>query len=396
MKKIFIVAGEASGDIIGGNLVRVMRSKNHEIQIRGIGGEMMAAAGVEITQHYKKIAVMGFIEILSHIFEIKRVMKETIAHIIKYKPDLIITIDSPGFNFRLIKALRKTLRFKSIHYVAPTVWAYNESRAKLVSELYDHILLILPFESQYFQFMPHTFVGHPIVEDKTCLLNHSFPDEILERDKSKLDGSEWTISLLPGSRESEIKKHLKTLVDSAVLLKGTLKKDLVFKILTLPHLHSFIAELTRELKGIKLEIRSNTDEHNKIIQESVIGITKSGTATMRFMANCTPAITFYKISPISAWIIKRRLKISKFNLCNIIMESDVMPELMQDEFTAGKILERCMETLSDDETRANMINFYLETWQRLQQDVTPSEMAAKTVFSCLKLNDHRGADMVNL
>ncbi len=387
-KKIFIVAGEASGDIIGANLINAMQDKN--IEFRGIGGQMMQAAGANIIFHYKKISVIGFIEIFYHFLDILRYMKRTVTAISEFKPDMIVTIDSPGFNFRLIKAIKKDLDCKAIHYVAPTVWAYGEDRAQLVSQLYKHILLILPFEGKYFQHMPHTFVGHPIVEEKTYLMQNAA--KLYELDASKLQSNRWTISILPGSRKSEIKIHMKTLLEAMDLIKNRFseKQDIKFKILTLPHLKSFLEEQIsgNNSNNDSIEINDDVSQHDKIIQESIIGIVKSGTSTMGFMANGTPAITFYKVSPLSAWIIKKKLKILRFNLCNIIMFCDVLPELIQDNFTATNILEIAVETILSAAKRHKIMDLYLKTWDKLQQSEKPSQIAAEVIYEYLKNEDN--------
>jgi lipid-A-disaccharide synthase len=390
-KRIFIVAGEASGDIIGANLINAMQDKN--IEFRGIGGQMMQAAGADIIFHYKKISVIGFVEIFYHFLDILRYMKRTVAAISEFKPDIIVTIDSPGFNFRLIKEIKKVLDCKAIHYVAPTVWAYGEDRAQLVSQLYKHILLILPFEEKYFQHMSHTFVGHPIVEEKTYLMQNAA--KLYELDASKLQSNRWTISILPGSRKSEIKIHMQTLLEAMDLIKNRFseKQDIKFKILTLPHLKSFLEEQISDnnSNNDSIEINDDVSQHDKIIQESIIGIVKSGTSTMRFMANGTPAITFYKVSPLSAWIIKKKLKILRFNLCNIIMFCDVLPELIQDNFTATNILEIAVETIFSAAKRHKIMDLYLKTWDKLQQSEKPSQIAAKVIYKYLK-NDEDNTD----
>lgn len=383
-KKIFIVAGEASGDIIGSNLIKSMESSQYEIY--GIGGDMMRDAGVKILFHFEKIAIIGLFEVLLNSFKLIQCMKQTIAEIIKYKPDLIITIDSPGFNFRVIKSLRKLLAFKSIHYVAPSVWAYGASRAKIVSNLYEHILLIFPFEQDYFSHMPHTFVGHPIVEDNTCLLKTISTEDVTVRDRVILDSKEWIIAILPGSRKSEIKKHIQTLIKTINLLNQSFqsKQKLKFIFLTLPHLKNFLSNYLKDLSNIDVIISSDVEDHNRIIQSSILGIVKSGTATMRFMANATPAITFYKVSPITAWIMRRKLKITKFNLCNIIMKSDVLPECIQENFTVNNLLKQCMEVISNYAKRLEIIRVYLEVWKTLQQDEKPSVIAANIISEYLK------------
>ena len=171
------------------------------------------------------------------------------------------------------------------------------------------------------------------------------------------------------------------------------KKNIKFKILTLPHLRNFLEEQITDNNSNNDWIEANDDvsQHDKIIQESIIGIVKSGTSTMRFMANGTPAITFYKVSPLSAWIIKKKLKILRFNLCNIIMDCDVLPELMQERFTATNILEIAVEIILSAAKRRKIIDLYLKTWDKLQQVEKPSQIAAKVIYEYLK-NDEDNTD----
>ncbi len=379
-KKLFIIAGETSGDIIGENLIKQLQDE--DCIIKGVGGDLMKKAGCDILFHYDMIAVMGLSEVVSSYFKLMEYMKKTIDALMEFKPDLIITIDSPGFNFRLIKFIRRRLKFKAIHYVAPTVWAYNRKRVEVVKKLFDHILLILPFEKEYFKEMPHTFVGHPIVEDNSCLLQYS--QDILEKDNLKLKSSTWDISIMVGSRKGEIKKHTKTIVEWINLMKITFKKDIKFHFLTQPHLEQLLRDeinlYTNNLD--KIFINSEVNSHNEIIEKSVLGIVKSGTATMRFMANGTPVITFYKVSKITAWIMKRKLKIDKFNLCNIITNSRTIPELIQDDFYPIKLLVKSTALLTS--SRENILNCYLQTWNTLKQDQLPSKKAGEIVKKYLK------------
>lgn len=374
-KKVFIVVGEASGDILGANLIRELLTQ--DCRVKGIGGELMKEAGCEIIFHYEAIAVMGLLEVLPAIFRLRKYMQKAIQSIADFQPDVIVTIDSPGFNFRLIKLLKKKLKFTAIHYVAPTVWAYAEHRAKVVKSLYDHILLILPFEAQYFNNMPHTFVGHPIIEDSSCLFNIS--QNIKEFDEKKLQNITWDISIMVGSRPCEIKQHTQVIVEWINLMKQEYHKRINFYFLTLPHLEQLtrdeINNYTNNLDNIS--INSDTKSHNQIISKSILGIVKSGTATMKFMANGTPAITFYKVSKVTAWIMKLRLKIDKFNLCNIITNSYTLPELMQENFNVNNLLVKTKELLST--SRAGIINCYLQTWNMLKQDQLPSKKAAEIV-----------------
>jgi lipid-A-disaccharide synthase len=374
-KKLFIVAGEASGDAIGSKLIRQLQTEDYEI--KGIGGEAMEESGCEIIFHYDNIAVMGLTEVVLSLPRIVRHMKKAIEAIVAFEPDLIVTIDSPGFNFRLIKKLRSLFKFTAIHYVAPTVWAYGENRVKIVEKLFDHILLILPFESKYFSKVPHTFVGHPIVEN-TCKLLGNLQD-LIKRDKLKLEEDNWHISIMVGSRKNEIKSHTRTIVEWINLIENFYNKEIKFHFLTLPHLRHFLEkEIGKYRSNLKyIYINSDIETHSEVIGNSVLGLVKSGTATMNFMANGTPAITFYKVSKITAWIMKQRLKIDKFNLCNIITNKYIMPELIQEKFSANNLMEKSQDLLKS--SRSEIINCYLETWNMLNQGEAPSKKAAEIV-----------------
>lgn len=372
-KKIFIIAGEASGDTLGANLMKAM---NDEYEVYGVGGDLMKAAGVKLLFHYEEIAVLGLFEVLTSYFRLMRHLKQTIQAIIEFQPDLIVTIDSPGFNFRVMEAIRKTLKCKAIHYVAPSVWAYAENRVQRVARLYDHILLILPFESSYFECMPHTFVGHPIVEDTSCLLHNFTKDMNFER-------KHRVISIMAGSRKSELKHHLPILIEYVKLMSD--RHDIEFHFLTLPHLKDFLQKQLQDIKNL-VKINDNPHEHNKIIQESVLGIVKSGTATMRFMANATPAITFYKVSNLTAWIMKRRLKINTFNLCNLITNSTILPELIQENFSAKNLLDTTIELLSNPTARDQIIRCYLNVWNAIQQNECPSIKAVQVIRNAFDNN----------
>jgi lipid-A-disaccharide synthase len=374
-KKIFIIAGEASGDILGASLARELL--NSDCVIEGIGGEMMVKSGCKIAFHYENIAVMGLFEVIPALFRIRKYMQIAKKSIVQFQPDVVVTIDSPGFNFRLIKSLKNKLKFTAIHYVAPTVWAYAENRVKIVESLYDHLLLILPFEGKYFNNMRHTFVGHPIIEDSSCLLQQT--QDIKAIDIKKMQNPIWNISIMVGSRAGEIKRHIQIIIAWIELMRREYSHEIHFHFLTLPHiaglLYEKIKQNTRNLDNIY--INSDISSHNEIIQKSILGIVKSGTATTRFMANATPAITFYKVSNITAWIMRFRLKINKFNLCNIITDSNTLPELMQGNFTANNLLDKTRELLTT--SRQDIMNCYLKTWNMLKQNELPGKKAAEIV-----------------
>ncbi len=396
MKKVFIVAGEPSGDILGANLVKelnyILSHKNIKCDFYGIGGDNMRQSGVELLFHCNEIAVMGLTEVLLSYRRLLKIFQSTVKAVVDHSPDMLITIDSPGFNFRLVKKIRKTLgmKVKIIHYVAPTVWAYAKHRAQLVAELYQHIMLILPFESQYFQHMPHTFVGHPITQQTDSPINNSSLSDVIMHDINKMQQHEIYISILPGSRKSEVVRHMRVLLQTIVLLNTQYvsHKTLYFQILTLPHLNDLVRNNIEEFttnskcKVQNLIIECDTNKHSSLIQRSALGLVKCGTATLSFISNCVPAISFYQLSRITGFVMKRRLYISRFNLCNIIAQKDIVPELIQNDFNVKNITNATMTLLQDHDARHQMLNDYYEVWQQLTNQKV-DESAANVVLKLL-------------
>ena len=224
-KKLFIIAGEPSGDLIGSRLIVAIINKNSKLRLGMIGGTRMSAHGINSLFPMNDIAIMGFLELLPRLPKILFRVFQTYRYLLKFKPDLLVTIDSPGFNFLLVKLLRRKLgnRIKIIHYVAPSVWAYKPERVKVVKNLFDHQLLILPFELPYFakQNIPATYVGHPI-----------FDEPILGISKKE---EPYLLTIMPGSRKGEIKYHGEIFAKCCQILRQSIP-NLQCAVITLPHL----------------------------------------------------------------------------------------------------------------------------------------------------------------
>jgi lipid-A-disaccharide synthase len=372
-KKIFIVAGEASGDYLGAKLIEALDLSSFEIQ--AIGGPLMAKAGAKIVQDYQKIALMGFFEVLIKIIPLLLFLNKVKKIIKKYKPDLIITIDSPSFNFRLIKSLKGLA--PAIHYVAPSVWAYSPERVKIVKELYQGILLLFPFEVPYFNSMPHYLVGHPLLEVE-LILNSITLEERLKKDQNPKN---IKITLLPGSRLMEIKNHLPILLEAAAKLLNQYKA-LDFYLITLPELEETLNNYlnTSPIKN-KIHLISDSHEKKKILEKSSLGWVKSGTVTLDFLGSTVPAITFYKVSAITLFFLKKKLKISHFNLVNIINNDDILPELLQDNFTSDNLYKKTIELLENNNEREKIIRAYYRAYDKIYQEEKPSQKAAKIIES---------------
>ena len=313
MKNIFIIAGEASGDWLGSKLIRQLRQQSPDLNISGIGGPKMEAEGLTSLFPMKEISLMGFAEILPHAFNLMKRLKQTEEEIIRQKPDIVITIDSPGFNFRIaekIQSLRP--QTKLVHYVAPTVWAYKPERAAKVDRLFDKLLCILPFEPEYFK--NAEFIGHPVIEDGL-----DKGDAAGFKQRHNLDDF---ICLMPGSRKGEVKKLLPIFLEAAAKLG---KQPVVI-----------VAD--------NVEIKANVKTiHNRekldCFAASSCGIIKSGTSGLEYAFAGRPYVVAYMANPITIWIIRRMAKIKFVNLVNILFGREIVPELIQEKCTSAQIAE---------------------------------------------------------
>lgn len=327
--KIFILAGEPSGDALGADVIRRLNTQYADIEWRGVGGPQMQAAGLPGSLFdYTELTLMGLAEVLPRIPHILQRLKDTKTAIENFQPNVVITIDVPDFSFRLAKRLQP-LRAKGmrlIHEVAPTVWAWRPGRAKKIAKLYDRLWCLFPFEPPYFKEhgLAADFIGHPVAQ-LAYQPNAHRNDDVL---------------LLPGSRRREVQTLLPIFLQVADQWRGqktAMGKSLPYLLIpTLPHL----LEQVREMVGARENIRITTtnDEKYHAMQHAQMAIAASGTVTLELaMMNC-PHIIAYKMNALTAWLVRRLIKTPFANLVNIILGKAVIPEFIQENCTAEKIL----------------------------------------------------------
>ena len=334
--KLFISVGEASGDILAANLMRDLKKiPNYKFEFYGIAGErMISEGGIKSIFPSKELSIMGYLEIIPKIFKIFFRLFQTILYIKKLRPDLIITVDSPGFNFLLAKLVKKilSLDIAIIHYVAPTVWAYKPERAQKCAELFNHMLVIFPFEKKYFDKvgLKCSYVGNPTIE------SGSDYGQINKGDIRKEYGliGKKIITIIPGSRKNELKYHLPVLREYMDKLYKKYK-NIFFIIPTLGHLEK---QIKRYLNHDNLIICKNDKDKNNLINISDLILCKSGTSVLESTTKKIPIIVFYKMNRFTAYLIKKKLKISYVTICNIVMNKSIIPELLQDNFNVRNLL----------------------------------------------------------
>lgn len=381
-KRIFIVAGEASGDLLGANLMRALKVMHPDIEFTGVGGRNMQAEGMVSLFPMQELSVMGFAEVLPKLFHILARIRETAKAALTEKPDCVITIDSPDFCFRVVKKIKAaTKSIPCIHYVAPSVWAWRPGRAKKISAFLDHLLTLLPFEPPYFEVhgLSSTFVGHPIVER---IGNRGDSDRF--RRKHSLRADQPVLSLLPGSRMSELSRLMDKFSDTAEIVLRN-RHSAVIVIPTLPHLKPVIDKFFIG-KGINPILVYDDDEKFDAFAASVVAIAASGTVTLELALTDTPHIIAYKLSPLSAWLAKHLIKTPYVNLINIIMKKRVVPELLLEQCEPKLMSKELLRLLEDKNARAEQLLDFRQALIEIGfgDPETPSQRAARAVLKVIE------------
>lgn len=320
--KIVILATEASGDFLGSELIKAIRFKKKNVQIKGIGGPLMINSKFESWVNISKFNAIGIYEVLITLFKFIKLINFTEKKIRNFEPDIIISIDSPSFNYRLLKKLSdlKKKNTKFFHYVAPTVWAWKSYRAKLFADLYNKLFVLFEFEKKYFNKynLETEIVGHQAFYNRQ-------PVPL----KKKI------IIFLLGSRTSEIKNNIK---EFSVLIENTIMiyEDFSFYILTFENHLNYFSEIRKKFKKIK--IVADMNKKQKIMSESFFAVAASGTVTLELAKYNTPMIVVYKTHFITKFIIKIMVRVKYACLINIYFNKLIVPELLFNDFSYKKIL----------------------------------------------------------
>ena len=372
-KKIFIIAGEVSGDQLGGILLKKLKTSNNSMHFYGIGGKNLIELGLKPIFSMEKISLMGLIEVLPKIPELLSLIKLTVNKIIDIKPDLIITIDAPGFNFRILKKLKQlNVNIPNIHVVAPTVWAWKANRAKKIASYVDNLFVLYPFEKKYFT--PHGiktyFIGHPLVET-------------INKSKNILNKEKKYISIFPGSRKNEINFHLDLILNS--LLEYNTK--FTFVIVAVESQLSLVENISEKYKN-KLDIDIVLNSHKEIIfNKSFLAIAVSGTITLELALHKVPFITVYKLNFLSYFLLKNIVFAKYITLVNIIFDKPIVPELIQNQFNKDNIINKLNFLIKDKKgLKLQLKNFNNLENMLKNKNIKPSVYATKIIKNILNIN----------
>ena len=349
MKKLFILTGEPSGDKLASKVIVNLKNSRSDIEYLSVGGEHLKALGIKSLYDLKEVTYLGFTRVLLNIFKIRNKINETVKEIIKFKPDILLSVDSPDFTLRVAREVKKRdPNIKTIHFVAPQIWVWREHRVKQLKSFLDHILLLFPFEKKYFdrEGIQSTFLGHPLLEDNT---------------KSKVDISQIIkenkkiFSIFPGSRLSEI-NILTPILFKFIKKMNDKYHDLFFVFhSTTEHVQLIQNLLLKE--GFK-NCGAIGDEKIKsqILKSSMFALAKSGTISLEICNAKIPSIIIYKMSMINFFIIKMLVKVKFANIVNIAADTEIIPELLQSDCNPDNIFLTVDKLLSDSNALEKQIN----------------------------------------
>jgi lipid-A-disaccharide synthase len=382
--RILISAGEASGEMYGALLIEAVRrlagegaraTFNHQVEFFGVGGDRMRAAGCDTVVDAKDLAVVGISEILSHLPKIWGLFHKLIAEADKRKPDLAIVIDSPAFNWRVARQMHKR-GIPVVYYVCPQFWAWRQGRVRLLRKYVDKALVIFPFEEKFYRDrgVDAVFVGHPLAD---------LPRPEIDREayagQHHLDAAKPWITLMPGSRVKEVRMNLPVILESA----ATLGASYEFLLPVAPTLdRSFLQPLVADNSSIHL-----VPETLPALAHSRAGIIASGTATVEAAMMGTPFVMVYRVSSLTYRVGRPQVKVPHFAMVNLIAGEEVVPELVQQDFTAVKVVTKLNEIIADGPASNKMITGLADVKARLrgpiQDERHPVDRAAEAVLLVL-------------
>jgi lipid-A-disaccharide synthase len=367
--KYYIIAGEASGDLHGSNLIKELIKQDADAAIRCWGGDKMQAAGGELVKHYRELAFMGITEVLMNLRTILRNMKFCKEDILLHKPDVIILIDYPGFNLRIAK-WAKEQRLKVIYYISPKVWAWKEGRVKIMKQCIDKMLVILPFEKDYFKNKwgwEVEYVGHPLME--------VIEDFKLNVSKKQLNDKP-VVALLPGSRKHEITKKLPVMLEVSKSFPSQ-----QFVVAKAPGIEEgFYDTLLKDHTNVSYV----SDQTYNLLWQSKAAIVTSGTATLETALFDVPEVVCYKLSPVSYAVGKLLVKVKYISLVNLIMNKGVVKEFIQYQMTANNLKKELAMLLTDENRKTEIKKDYVALKELLNMHGRASEKAAKSIIIFLK------------
>lgn len=379
MPTVMMSCGEASGDLYAGALALELQRLAPGVHIVGIGGEKLHAAGAELVADYRGLSVTGIIEVLSILPRSLRVLKQMRERMLRDRPDVIVLIDFPDFNFRLASAARE-LGIPIVYYVSPQIWAWRPGRIKVIKQVASKVLVIFPFERTLYEDagVPVEFVGHPL----PALIQVTEPRERLLAGVG-LDPAAPTVALLPGSRPNEVRSILPNLVEAATAIRARVP-NAQFVIARAPKLSDQMFEPFSRFAGPSAIVAGRADD---VLNASDVVITASGTATVQAALHGKPMVIVYRLAPLTYRIGRPFVKVDTFGMVNLLAGRRVVPELIQDDFTPARVADETVSLLTDPARAAEMRRALAEVRTALGE-AGATRRAAEAVLSVAMSHAH--------
>ncbi len=381
---IFLIAGEASGDALGGRLMAALRElTGGSVRFVGVGGEAMSAQGLESLYPMEELAVMGLVEVVPRIPKLLRRIDETVAAIRKLRPTAVVTIDSPGFCLRVARRLKAPNGVRGrdvpvVHYVAPQVWAWRPERALKLKQFVDHLLVLLPFEAPFFEKVgvACTYVGHPVVESAA-----DKGDGVAFRARHGIASDAPVISVLPGSRHSEARRLLPVFGETLKRLADRM-----------PRLHAVAGttaavadEVAAAAAGWPVPATVvRGEERFDGFAASDVALAASGTVTLELALAGVPMVVAYRMNPVTGWMARRLIKVPYANLMNLVLDRAVVPELLLGECRPKRLTAAVLRLVEDEGARTLQRRAAAEALELLGRGgPSPSRRAAEAVLAVI-------------
>ena len=374
--KIYIVAGEPSGDILGDQLIKSLQTKFDSPIFNGVGGEKMQSNNFRSLFDMSHISIFGIFPVIKKLFFLLRKINDVVNDIVQIKPDIIILIDSPDFNHRVAKKIKRYLPdIPIICYVAPTVWAWRHGRAKKMSKYFNYLLSVIPFEVNFFEKygLKTTYVGHPFIEKVKKIDDKNFSNQL-----DLLNGDK-TIIFLPGSRRSEIERHSPIMSQAIEYLRS---QDLKINILIATG-HKQLNQIREYFPDIKV-ITDDTEKYS-LFKIADFACAASGTVTLELGLTETPTIVIYKMDKFTWFFISRMVKVKFVSLVNLILGRESSKELLQDNYTKENLIDEINKLLLDSEIQKKQIEDLREFKLIMKKNINnPSENASNIIKNILE------------
>ena len=380
-RKVFLIATEESGDRLGANLMKVLRQRlGDAVSFEGVGGRSMAREGLVSLFPIEELSIIGLSAVIKQLPKILRLIRQTTSAVTEARPDILVIIDSPDFTHRVAKRVRAAdPQIPIINYVSPSVWAWRPGRARAMLGYVDHVLALLPFEPEAYRRLrgpPCSYVGHPLIEQLGSL--RPAADE-----QPRRNASPPVLLVLPGSRRSEIRRHMEVFGQTLGRLRD---EGTAFELIlpTMPHLQEAVTEA---LKTWPLQPRVVIGEQEKraAFRIAHAALAKSGTVTLELAISGVPMVTAYKVGSTEAWIMRRAINVQSVILANLVIGENVVPEFLQEDCTPEKLAPALREVLGDSAVRRRQVEAFARIDRIMSTgDQPPSVRAADIVLATMQ------------